>query len=147
STFNQLCPPELDAIVLRALARDPDERFLHAGELREELLAMRKQYNLQTSERDIAGWIDWAFGLEGPTDPHRASLPRASSKTEIDVQPAGSAPTEGPPRPAGSARTERPSRPRRSDEEEAVEIAWGAGDDHGNGEPVVLDDVPDVTDK
>ena len=27
STFNQACPPELDAIVLQALARDPDERF------------------------------------------------------------------------------------------------------------------------
>ncbi|HSS00900.1 MAG TPA: serine/threonine-protein kinase, partial [Kofleriaceae bacterium] len=135
STFNQLCPPELDAIVLRALARDPDERFLHASELRAELLALGKQYNLRTSERDIAGWIDWAFGLEGPTDPHRASLPRASSKTEIDIQPAGTAPAE------------RPSRPKRSDEEEAMEIAWGPGDDPGNGEPVVLDDVPDVTDK
>src|SRR5262245_23617357 len=49
STYNQTCPPELDAIVLRALARDPDERFPSASDLRDELLAMRKQYNLQTS--------------------------------------------------------------------------------------------------
>src|SRR5215813_3368198 len=42
STYNQTCPPELDAIVLRALARDPDERFPSASDLRDELLAMRK---------------------------------------------------------------------------------------------------------
>jgi hypothetical protein len=35
---------------------------------------------------------------------------------------------------------------RRADDD-AVEIAWGSVDDHNNGEPVVLDDVPDVTDK
>jgi serine/threonine protein kinase len=132
STLNQNCPPELDAIVLRALARDPDERFTHASELRDELHAMRKQYNLQTSERDIAAWLDWAFGLEGPTDPDRDRLPRPPSKTELDVRPA-------PP--------ERPSRLRRSDEEEAMEVAWGPAEDHDNGEPVMLDDVPDVTDK
>src|SRR4029077_6201463 len=46
STFNQGCPAELDAIVLRALARDPDERFSNANEMREELLRMRRCYNL-----------------------------------------------------------------------------------------------------
>src|SRR5690349_12781670 len=61
STFNQACPPELDAIVLRALARDPDDQFAGAGELRDQLHAMRKQYNLQTSDRDIASWLEWAF--------------------------------------------------------------------------------------
>jgi serine/threonine protein kinase len=125
STFNQSCPPELDAIVLRALARDPDERFLHAADLRDELHAMRKQYGLQTGERDIAAWLDWAFGPDAHSG--RPGHPRAPSKTEVDVQPL----------PA-----ERPSL-RRSDEDEAIEIAWGQGD----GDPVVLDDVPDVADK
>src|ERR1044071_620245 len=66
SSFNQGCPPELDAIDLRALARDPDERFTHAGDLRDELHAMRKQYNLQAADRDVASWLHWAFGLEAP---------------------------------------------------------------------------------
>src|SRR5882757_3977799 len=66
STFNHACPAELDAIVLRTLARDPDDRFLRAGDLRDELNAMRRQYNLATAERDIASWLDWAFGLEAP---------------------------------------------------------------------------------
>jgi serine/threonine-protein kinase len=66
STFNQSCPPELDAIVLRALARDPDDRFHSAAELRDELHAMRRQYHLQASERDVATWLSWAFSQAAP---------------------------------------------------------------------------------
>src|SRR5205807_200277 len=47
STFNQGCPPELDAIVLKALAREADGRFSRSGEMRDELLAVKKQYSLQ----------------------------------------------------------------------------------------------------
>ena len=67
STFNQACTPELDAIAFKALARDPDERFTNALEMRDELNAMRKQYQLPTSHRDVAMWLDWAFSLEAPT--------------------------------------------------------------------------------
>ncbi len=67
STFNQGCQPELDAIVLRALARDPDQRFSSATELRDELILLRRKYNLQTGYRDITQWVDWAFSLEIPT--------------------------------------------------------------------------------
>src|SRR5256885_11481617 len=67
STFNQGCPAELDAIVLRALARDPDDRFDHAAELREALLDVRRQYTLATGHRDVANWLDWAFSLEAPS--------------------------------------------------------------------------------
>ena len=28
---------------------------------------MRKQYNLQTADRDVAMWLDWAFSLEAPS--------------------------------------------------------------------------------
>src|SRR5262252_10513296 len=67
STFNQACPAELDAIVLRALARDPDERFGGAGEMRDELLDMRRRYNLMTGHRDVSQWLEWAFQLEPPS--------------------------------------------------------------------------------
>jgi hypothetical protein len=122
STFNQACPPELDAIVLRALARDPDDRFAAAGELRDELHAMRRLYNLQTAARDIASWMEWAFQLQVP----------------------GAA--EPAPELGARARHRRVARPRRHDDDEAIELAWGQ-EEHGNGEPIVLDDVPDVSDK
>jgi serine/threonine protein kinase len=128
STFNPACPPELDAIVLRALARDPDDRFAGAGELREQLHALRKQYGLQTADRDVASWLDWAFQIEAGSEAGNGS--GAAGGAELD----------------GRARKSRASRPRRQDDDE-VELAWGGNEEHDNGEPVVLDDVPDVTDK
>ncbi len=115
STFNQGCPPELDAIVFKALARDPDERFSGADEMRAELDDLRHRYALQTSLRDVAKWIDWAFAQDTPTP----------------------VPTV--------ARSSRPIRNR--DDDEAVEIAWGGNDRDQTSGPLVLDDVPDVSEK
>ncbi|MBA2538576.1 MAG: serine/threonine protein kinase, partial [Deltaproteobacteria bacterium] len=67
STFNHASPPELDAIVLKLLARDPDERFLDAASLRESLIDLRRTLKLQTGYRDVAAWLQWAFSLEVPT--------------------------------------------------------------------------------
>jgi serine/threonine-protein kinase len=39
SSFNPAIPPELDAVVMRALAKDRDERFQSAEEFRENLIA------------------------------------------------------------------------------------------------------------
>jgi serine/threonine protein kinase len=122
STFNQHCPPELDAIVLRALARDPDDRFPDACDLLDELHAMRKQYNLQTSDRDLATWLEWTFLNE-------ASGGAATPDADAD-------PARGQPRARSQAR--------RTEDDDAVEMAWCGQDDRG-GEPIVLDDVPDVS--
>ncbi len=134
STFNQACPPELDAIVLGALARDPDERFANATELRDELLAMKRQYNLQTSHRDIAAWVEWAFSLEVPS----SGFSGQHTLDNTDNSAVVSAP---------KARHKTPA-PGKQDEEDAVEIAWGGGHEADeDAGPVVLDDVPDVSEK
>jgi len=135
SSFNQGCPPELDAIVLRALARDPDQRFRHASALRDDLNAVRKQYGLATSNRDIATWLEWAFSLEVPTGSF--AIGSTLDHTPGSIEPRSS------PRP-------RPSRPRRgerSEDDEVVDLAWGGAEEQHGGDPLVLDDVPDVTDK
>src|SRR5687767_13135919 len=44
STFNQGCPAELDAVVGRALARDPDDRYGAAAEMREALVGVKRKY-------------------------------------------------------------------------------------------------------
>jgi len=140
STFNQACPPELDAIVLKALARNPDDRFSQARELRDLLLAIRRQYDLQTGHRDISQWLDWAFSLEPPT---------GSFASQHTFDQTGSKPFElAVAARAGKPVPERPERQDESrDEDEAVEIAWGGGEIVGNGTPIVLDDVPDVSAK
>jgi serine/threonine protein kinase len=132
SSFNQGCPAELDAVVLRALARDPDQRFRHASALRDDLNAIRKQYNLATSNRDIATWLEWAFSLEVPT----GSFAIGST---LDHTPGSIEPRSSP--------RSRPSRPKRSEDDEVVDLAWGGAEEHHSGDPLVLDDVPDVTDK
>ncbi len=132
STFNQACQPELDAIVLRALARDPDQRFSSASELRDDLIALRRTYNLQTSYRDITKWIDWAFSLEPPTAGFAGSQTVDNSLNDVPAR----------------HRTPKPAGKQQQEEDEVVEMAWGggAGDGSENG-PVVLDDVPDVSEK
>ncbi|NVB78787.1 MAG: protein kinase [Kofleriaceae bacterium] len=133
STFNQGCPPELDAIVFRALARNPDERFANASELRDELLELKKQYSLATGYRDVAQWIEWAFNLE---------LPAGFTGNTVDPSIVLSVET---PRPQHN-KTPRPHR--NTEEDEAVEVVWGAGaEESDGGGPVVLEDVPDVSEK
>ncbi|MEP6862317.1 MAG: serine/threonine-protein kinase [Deltaproteobacteria bacterium] len=131
STFNQACTPELDAIAFKALARDPDDRFANALDMRDELNRVRKQYQLQTSHRDVAMWLDWAFSLEPPA----GFSGNTFEPSKLHATPAGRAPT---PRPT-----------RNLDDDEAVEMVWGTGEaeDHGHSGPIVLDDVPDVSGK
>ncbi|MDX2087734.1 MAG: protein kinase [Kofleriaceae bacterium] len=116
STFNSTCPPELDDIVARALARDPDERYPSAAALRDDLQMLRRRLSLQTSYRDIANWVDWAFAAD--TDDPDAVIELINVKTPAP----------------------------RSEDEDAVEIAWGNGEGERAG-PIVLEEVPDVSEK
>ena len=142
STFNQACPAELDEIVQKALARDPDDRYGDAGELRDELLELRRQYNLQTGHRDVAQWLDWAFSLEPPSGFATTNTFEKSGSSAFDMKSAGSEPSRPLPRAKSKPRVQS------VDEEEAVEIAWGGGDrEHDSGQPLLLDEVPDISDR
>jgi serine/threonine protein kinase len=143
SSFNQACPPELDAIVMKALARDPDERFADAAALREALIELRKKLKLSTGVRDIAGWLEWAFALEAPSGGFAGKTGdrSGSGSGAFDLREAAASL-------AGmSAHLTPAPKPRREDDD-AVEIAWGGGDDESAASmPLELDDVPDVSEK
>ncbi len=127
SSYNPQCTPELDAIVLKALERDPDTRYPSASAMRDDLLELRRRMGVATGYREIASWVEWAFAIDAP-----------SGAFSLDH-------TGGPSRSTG-VRTPTPTpRPRR-DDEEAVEIAWGGGEPDDAG-PVLLDDVPDVSER
>ncbi len=145
STFNQSCPHELDQITLRALARDPDDRFANAGELREQLNAVRKQYNLQTGYRDLASWLAWAFSVEAPSGGFAAASTHDQSGSGLGSNSNVIAAGSGEPArtPVNKHVTPRP--PRNRDDDEAVEIAWGGGEVEAG--PILLDEVPDVSSK
>lgn len=59
SRFRGDIPPALDAIVLRALARDPDARWQSAGHLRAALAEL-----CPATPAAIAAWVTWAFARE-----------------------------------------------------------------------------------
>ncbi|NJM90845.1 MAG: protein kinase [Myxococcales bacterium] len=83
STYNRSCPQELDAIVLRALSRDPNERFESAAAFRDELLDLRAKYQLAATHREIGSWIDWAFSVADASTEY--SLPHDRIETRSPV--------------------------------------------------------------
>ncbi|MCS6912778.1 MAG: serine/threonine-protein kinase [Myxococcales bacterium] len=50
SKFNRRVPPELDRVVLKALARDVQDRYQTAAELRQDLYAVLEQYRFDPRE-------------------------------------------------------------------------------------------------
>jgi eukaryotic-like serine/threonine-protein kinase len=132
STYNPAVPPELDALVLDTLAREPEHRVRDAATLRDRLLELRMHHGLQTGHREIAQWLGWAFALEAPPGPAEVS-------GSVSIDPGISPARQPTPRPASAAE--------RHDEDEAVDVAWGGGEAEASARPVVLDDIPDVSQK
>jgi serine/threonine protein kinase len=52
--------PELDAIVLKALERDPDHRWQTAGALRNALALEARQLGVAVGGPQIRDWVEWA---------------------------------------------------------------------------------------
>jgi len=64
SSFNEGVPKEIDDIVLRALAKEPDDRWDNAAALRDALVTVRMARQLSATPRDVQTWCDWAFSLD-----------------------------------------------------------------------------------
>jgi serine/threonine protein kinase len=79
SKKNPLVPPEIDDIVMTALARDPDRRWQHATALRTALTTLTRRLDLVASNAQVVHWFDGAF-------PHQAT-PHA--RAETDTEPDG----------------------------------------------------------
>ncbi len=61
SAKNRLVPPEVDRIVAKALARDRDERYQSAAELRADLKAFLQQIRPPFTSKTMAGWMQTSF--------------------------------------------------------------------------------------
>lgn len=155
STFNPACPPELDAIVAKALARDVNERFASAADLRSDLMRVRRDHKLATTERDIAQWLGPQLAailsqkassspqLQPPL-PQSTSTPLPLHNDSEDGQ--RDTPSQGAEEsglavdPPSSAIRPKPPEDMPPPREEA-DAVWGTElADHA----VVLDEVPDV---
>ncbi|MBA3461971.1 MAG: protein kinase [Deltaproteobacteria bacterium] len=64
STYNRKIPDELERIVLKALAKDVEERYQNAIDLHDELQAFVYTAGEFYSRKDLAGWMKKTFGKE-----------------------------------------------------------------------------------
>jgi eukaryotic-like serine/threonine-protein kinase len=81
SKKNSLVPPEIDDVVMTALARDPDRRWQHATALRTAMTTLTRRLGLIASNAQVVQWLDWAFSHQ----PKRTS--RAETDTQLDAEP------------------------------------------------------------
>ncbi|NVB82355.1 MAG: protein kinase [Kofleriaceae bacterium] len=81
SQHNASCPPQLDALILAALARDVEHRVTSARAFRTGLDSIAAQYNIQVSARAVADWMKRLTAADATvrasmlTGPHRPKSP------------------------------------------------------------------------
>jgi serine/threonine protein kinase len=90
STYNRKIPDELERIVLKALAKDVDDRYQNAIDLHDELQAFVYTAGEFYSRKDLAGQMKKTFGKEiedetAKLESYRALKPPTSSETPPPV--------------------------------------------------------------
>ncbi len=135
SSFNQAVPPELDAIVAKALCRDLAQRYTSAAQMRDDLHGVRTQYNLSATNREVEAWCTWAFALDRAGSFSDPGVTGSLTGTSRSRTPAPAIPTGE--RMAMSAKPPRPT----ADEDEAAAIAWGGA---AGESPAIAHELPDL---
>ncbi len=95
STYNRRVPGELERIVMRALARDVDERYQTAMELHDELQAFAQESNNPFSRKNLSDYMRSVFAeelsQETARDQDYATLalpePEETEEPEVDSLP------------------------------------------------------------
>ena len=119
STYNRKIPDELERIVLKALAKDTEDRYQNAIDLHDELQAFVYTAGEFYSRKDLAAWMKKTFGkeieeetakLEGyrqlKPPPELLAGGRAPAPATYPPAPAAAAPVARPPAvPPGARRT------------------------------------------
>jgi serine/threonine protein kinase len=111
STYNTRIPEELESIVLKALSREPEERFQTAAEMQEELTRFLVVSGNMFSRKDLAHYMKQAFSddiarEQAALDQFRQA-PAAPSAVAIAAQMV-----RPPPPPPAAARPVTPVPPR-----------------------------------
>ncbi|HET9620858.1 MAG TPA: protein kinase [Kofleriaceae bacterium] len=82
SRRNPQVPPEIDDVVMTALARDPDRRWQHATALRSALTTLTQRLDLVASNAQVVDWLDWAFTHEAPRRGRSGDPPDRDTQTD-----------------------------------------------------------------
>jgi serine/threonine-protein kinase len=68
SLANPRCPPELDAIVMKALERDPRRRWQNAAVMRGAIQEVIADPRNMVNRRHVAEWVRWVFTQKPGTE-------------------------------------------------------------------------------
>ena len=88
SEDNPSCPAALDAVVLRALARDRDDRWPTAAAFRDALAPIRRDHRRGGTPREIAAWVG-ADLQRSPAEDFDAATEPTGSAIQIGVAELG----------------------------------------------------------
>jgi eukaryotic-like serine/threonine-protein kinase len=103
STYNRKIPDELERIVLKALTKDPDERYSNAIDLHDELQAFVYTASEFYSRKDLAAWMKRTFAREieeetAKLETYRQLKPPAPERTPPPQRTTGPYQAQGAPR-------------------------------------------------
>src|SRR6516162_5539581 len=114
SSYNKKIPAELERLMLKALARDPEDRYSNAIDLHDDLQSFLYSIGEFYSRKDLSAWMKKTFAIEIEEDnakleQHRQVAPpvlaSASGSAEVSRRVAASG------LPAGRGGTVAPMRP------------------------------------
>jgi serine/threonine protein kinase len=115
SSYNKKIPQELERVVLKALARDPDDRYANAIDLHDDLQSFLYSVGEFFSRKDLAAWMKKTFAMEIEEDnakieEYRQLLPPvAASGAEVSRRAAvGGTGVKPPPKPKDPAAAHPP---------------------------------------
>ncbi len=127
SSYNKKIPPELEKLVLKALARDPEDRYGNAIDLHDDLQSFLYSIGEFYSRKDLSAWMKKTFAVEIEEDNAKLEQYRqiaapvaASAEASRRSAAAGTGSTtqgravSASGRPAGAQRAEGGSSPKRA---------------------------------
>jgi eukaryotic-like serine/threonine-protein kinase len=93
SSYNKKIPAELERLMLKALARDPEDRYSNAIDLHDDLQSFLYSIGEFYSRKDLAGWMKKTFAAEIEEDSakieqYRQIAPPVAASSEVSRRAA-----------------------------------------------------------
>jgi len=102
SSLNPEVPPEVDAIVLKALERNREDRYASAREMQDDMERSMGKHGWSAGAADLQSFIDELFQKTGPAAP--AAAPSKAKKVKVKkAPPVAPPPSEKVEKPEGAA--------------------------------------------